>query len=217
MMDISFFTGLWIAFFVVALGSFFVFFAKQFKTFVLGCALSLSGINIQILNFDIFRESKTGQVIIVALWILFLFEMIAFKYALSTESKINKMFFGLPLLAFVSTAVSLDLLTLAFGLSLFAITFAVFGALKGQKKEKLFIAIQKMGIAFLGYAYGMAILFTREATTSFGLLRKELCFKAGRENGLDEWTILGVGLVVLAVVIELYAVIPLIGKKNEKV
>ncbi|MBP5535080.1 MAG: hypothetical protein J6Y03_06240 [Alphaproteobacteria bacterium] len=212
MIDFSFLNGLWIAFILTSFASFFVFFARQFKLLVMGASLALSGISLQFLDVDIFRISENGQIIVAGLWILFLFQIIAFKWILITKTKLHHSFFFLPFLAFVSMAISLDLLTFALGLSLFNITFTSLSALKGKPKEQIFIAIQKMMIAFLSYAYGMAILFSREGNILFNRLYPKLS-----KLEWDEWTTLGIGLIVLAIGIELYAIIPLIGKKNEKV
>ena len=212
MFDFSFFDGLWFALFLTAFACFFVFFAKQFKTFAMGGCLALSGITVSFLMVDMATQSQGGQIIAIGLWILFLFQMITFRWALITQSKINSLFFFLPFLAFISMAISIDLLTFALGLTLFSITFLTLSALKGKSKEQLFIAIQKMMVAFLSYAYGMAILFSREGS----ILLNKLYPKLSKGN-LDEWTTLGIGLIILAIGIELYAIIPLIGKKNEKV
>ena len=218
MIDISFlgplltgllFEPLWVGLFLTAFASFFVFFAKQFKTFVMGSCLALSGITIQFLGIDIVTESQNGQIIVVGLWFLFLFQIIAFRYALTAQSKNNPLFFFLPFLAFVSMAISTDLLTFALGLTLFNITFILLNALKGTSKENIFISIQKMFVAFLSYAYGMAILFSREGN----IWLNKLYLKLNRGNW-DNWTTLGVGLILLSIGIELYAIIPLVNKKK---
>ena len=203
-MDFIFFDGFCI---------FFVFFAKRFDLIVLSGTLALSAITVQFLNIDISRSSYGGQIIAVALWFLFLCQIIAFKWCLKTkEKKVNPLLFGLPFLAFISMAISTDLLTFDLGLSLFGIAFLMLSALRGKSKETLLISIQKIQIAFLGYAYGMAILFSREGNIFFN----DLYLKLNKGNW-DNWTSLGVGLSALAILIELYAVIPLVGKKNEKV
>ena len=72
MIDISFFAGLWISFSLMAFASLFVFFAKRFDAIVLGGTLSLAAISIQLLNVDIARASVGGQIVALALWVLFL-------------------------------------------------------------------------------------------------------------------------------------------------
>lgn len=213
MINISFFAGLWISFSLMAFASFFVFFAKRFDLIVLGGTLALSAITIQFLNIDISRSSYGGQIIAVALWFLFLSQIIVFKWCLTTNMKqVNPLLFGLPFLAFISMAISTNLLTFDLGLSLFGFAFLMLSALRKKSKEVLLIAIQKMMVAFLGYAYGMAILFSREGNIFFN----DLYLKLNKGNW-DNWTSLGIGLIALAILIEFYAVIPLIGKKNGKV
>lgn len=206
MIDFSLFNVLWIGLFLTAFSSFFVFFTKQFRTFVMGACLVLSGITFQLLGIDIVIKDQSGQIIAIGLWILFLFQIIAFKWALKAQPKKTPVFFFLPFLAFISMSISVDLLTFALGLTLFSITFATQSALKEKSKEKIFIVIQKMTISFLCYAYGMVVLFSREGN----ILLNKLHLK-------DEWTGLGIGLLILSVGIEIYAIIPLIGKKNERI
>ncbi len=209
MIEMSFFNILWFAFALIAFGSVFVFFARKLNTMTMGAALVLTGISAQFLDVDVFRSSHGGQIISAALWILFLIQAVIFKWTLQTKAKTNQVFFGLPFLAFVTMAVSLDLLTFLLGLSLFNATFLMMSALKGKDKKQLLTAIQKSYVAFLSFAYGAAILFSREGT----LLLQPLHLKLSKGNW-DNWTALGLGLTVLAVIIELYAIIPLVNRKK---
>lgn len=210
MIELPFFSGLWIGFFIVALSSFGVFFAHSLKTIVLFSAITLSGICFTIFNTDLLRSSEFGQFIILALCLLFLFQSLFFGFFIKSEIKKTPIFYLLPFLAFVTIAISLDLITLLLGLTLFALCFVAIASFKRKSVLLLIASIQKFYVSFLAFSYGIACLYAREGT----LLLKDIYLKLNRGNW-DELTSIGFGLLFLSVLIEVYAIIPLIGKKNE--
>lgn len=215
MIEISFFDSLWIAFALVALGTMVTFFARRFQFVLIGSAVALSGISIQFLATDIFRSSGhwTGKGLVLAVWFLFVLQAVAYRFCLTTTRKMNKVLFGFAFLAFITLAISLDLITVLLGLTLFNLSFLMLDALRGADKTQLLISIQKSCVAFLSFAYGMAILFCREGSFAFSYLRLKLA-----KGDWDNLTTLGVGLLALAVLIQVYTIIPLVKvKKSENV
>ena len=100
MIELPFFSGLWIGFFIVALSSFGVFFAHSLKTIVLFSAITLSGICFTIFNTDLLRSSEFGQFIILALCFLFLFQSLFFGFFIKSEIKKNAYFLSFTIFSF---------------------------------------------------------------------------------------------------------------------
>ena len=209
MIEMSFFTGLWTCFFIVVLASLGIFFSHRLKNIVMASCLALSGICLQIFTTDLFRGILFAQFIIVVLWSLFLFQSLFFRWALfSSKNKIG-FFYGLPFLSFIAMAISQDLLTVLLALTTFACSFVGLYALRQNDKKRIEVAIQKLCVSFLSFSYGLACLYAREGT----ILLKDLYLKLQKGNW-DSLTILGVYLLAFSVLIEIYAIIPLIGKKK---
>ena len=216
MMDFDFFTFLWIALALCALSSFAVFFAKKISTAMLGSAFFLLGVTVQLNAISSFSSSTLGQVCAIELWGIWALLCIGYVTVLKQgagRKALPKLFFLLPFVAFITVAISLDLVTLLLGLGLFHVAFVLLKASKKHTMEQLAKAVQQGLVAFSSYAYGVAILLSREGVLNLSRLNLKLSISTW-----DAWTTLGFGLLVLSVVIYLYSILPLVkNKKNGKV
>ena len=106
-------------------------------------------------------------------------------------------------------AISQDLLTTLLALTMFSCSFVGLYTLRQNDKKQIEKAFQKLSVSFLSFSYGIACLYTREGT----ILLKDLYLKLHKGNW-DSLTTLGVYLLIFSVLIEIYAIIPLIGKKK---
>ncbi len=216
MMDFDFFTFLWIALALCALSSFAVFFAKKISTAMLGSAFFLLGVTVQLNAISSFSSSALGQVCAIELWVIWALLCIGYVLVLKQgagRKALPKLFFLLPFVAFITVAISLDLVTLLLGLGLFHVAFVLLKASKKHTMEQLAKAVQQGLVAFSSYVYGVAILLSREGVLNLSRLNLKLSISTW-----DAWTTLGFGLLVLSVVIYLYSILPLVkNKKNGKV
>ena len=209
MPEIPFFAGLWFSFFIICSSSFFVFFASSFKMLIMASALALTGISFQILTTDFFRATNYGQLIVIFLWFLFSFQSLSLNFILKKQPMKNTYFFVYPFLAFITMAISLDLITFLFGLILFGYSFIMLETNKRLEIKKILSKFQINFVSFLTFSYGLACLYTREGTIQL----KDLYLKLN--NGTwDSLTTLGICLLILAILIEIYAIIPIISKRK---
>ena len=209
MFEISLNLALWISFTIIAFASVFLFFGKTFRLFTASSALILTGISFQILNIDFLQQKTNGQIIVLFLWLLYLFQILAFYALLKTNAKLHSFFYALPFLSFLTIALSLDLITLLLGVTMFSISFLGLYALRGKEKLHLLTDIRKAFVAFLSFCYGMACLYARIGTISI----KDLFLKLNKGNW-DDAMYLGVGLITLSILVEIYTVIPQTRKKK---
>ena len=110
-------------------------------------------------------------------------------------------------------AISVDLLTFLFGFVLFSLAFVGLFSFQGKEKKDLLVCIQKNLVAFFTFSYGILLLYVREAT----LQTKDLYFKLKISlfpEKYDELIVLGFSFLILSVLIELYALLPLLGRKR---
>ena len=175
----------------------------------MSACIALSGISLQILNTDLFISANFGHFIIISLWSLFLVQSIFFAWALKRKQEKISFFYPLPFLAFICMAISLDLITLLLGLTMFAMSFVGLSILKNKDKTVRLQSIRNLIISFLAYSYGLACLYSREGTIQLN----DLYLKLNKGNW-DGLTSVGAGLLFLSVLIAVYSIIPLIGKKK---
>ncbi len=210
MLTLSFFTLLWISWGICAGASFFVFFARNLRTLTNGVFLFLTGLFLQFIATDIFSNGTQGRFIGIGILLIFTFEFLLFSQLsrICPNKKPRGLFYLLPFLAFLSMGLAMDLLTVLLGLTLFGVAFLMLAQSKG--KNNLSSAFLKINVGLLGFAYGMAVLFSREGTIAFASLRLKLSL-----GNWDNWTTLGVGLLVMGVVIELYGTSALLRKQKK--
>ena len=103
-----------------------------------------------------------------------------------------------------------DLITFLLAMSIFATSFIGLSFLRQQNKSRLIASFQKLCVSFLSFGIGLACLYSREGT----LYLKDLYLKLHKGNW-DGLTYVGFWMLFLSVFIEVYAIIPLIGKKND--
>ena len=212
MMNFDFFTVLWVALALCALSSFAVFFAKKVSVAILESAFFLLGVTVQLCAITSFSSSALGQVCAIELWVIWALICTGYFMALKVDAgrkALPKLFFLLPFAAFITVAISLDLVTLLLGLGLFHVAFVLLKASQKHSSEQVAKAVQQGVVAFSSYAYGAAILLSREGVLSLSRLNLKLSISTW-----DAWTTLGFGLIVLSVVIYLYSILPLIKKKK---
>ena len=210
MNEMSFFAGLWNSVLIIFIASFGVFFAKSIKNITMASCLALTGISLMVINADLFRGIFFGQFIVIVLWSLFLFQCLFFQYLLKNNIQKTPFFYGLPFLGFITMAISLDLITFLLAMSIFATSFIGLSFLRQQNKSRLIASFQKLCVSFLSFGIGLACLYSREGT----LYLKDLYLKLHKGNW-DGLTYVGFWMLFLSVFIEVYAIIPLIGKKND--
>ncbi|MBE6449919.1 MAG: hypothetical protein E7013_04440 [Alphaproteobacteria bacterium] len=213
MLDSVFYVQTLFCFIFMALASYAVFFARTFKILVVASALTLLAITFQFLFFDIFRFSVSGRVVVFFLWFFFLFEIVLFNFFINTKIKKTLLIYPLAFLAFITMAISVDLLTFLFGFVLFSLSFVGLFSFRGRDKRELLATEKNFLISFLTFVYGMLLLYVREATLQTKDLYLKLKMSLNSEN-YDELIILGFSFFLLSVLIELYAIFPLLGKKR---
>ena len=203
---LTFIQSLYFSLGICAFFSFFVFFAKRFQIFAFGCFGFLSGVIYLLLKTDVFAGVKEGRWAASSIFLMFLFEFLS--YLKLKEKQMPQLFYGLPFLAFVSLAISVDLLGVLLGLMLFGLSFVLLESYRGWKNiQTIFL---KINVGFLAFSYGIAVIFSRIGVFKLSDLRLQLAIKSS-----DNWLMFGFGLLCLAVVVELYAVLETL-KRNKK-
>ena len=204
---LTFIQSLYLSLCICAFFSFFVFFAKRFQSFVFGCLGFLVGVIYLLLKTDSFAGIKEGQYASVSILLVFIFELLAYM-CLKGKQQIPTLFYALPFFAFVSLAISVDLVCVLLGLMLFGLSFVLLARYKG--KENIESTFLKMNVSLLSFSYGIAVIFSRIGVLKLADVRLQLSIKLS-----DNWLMFGFGLLCLGIVIELYAVMEVL-KRNKK-
>ena len=189
---------------ICALSSFFVFFAKRFQIFMIGTFCFLSGVCLSLIETDMFTGLREGRFAGVALLMIFIFEFLSYRFI----QKKNWLFYGLPFMAFISLAVSLDLINVLLGLTLFGLSFSLLARFKN--KSNAVECFAKINAGLLCFSYAMAVIFSRLGILKLSDIRLQLSIKSN-----DEWLMFGFGLLLLGVLIELYGVLLSLRKEKQ--
>ena len=205
MLDIPFFHTLGIGLAICALTSFFVFFAKNLKSFIGATFCFLTGVVYSLIQTDLFAGLKDGRWAACAIIATFIFEFIAYTFV---PDKKKSIFFGLPFLAFICLALSANLPMILFGLMLFGLSFVLLQRQRGYDKTQE--AFFKINVALLAFSYGIAVIFASLGTLDISKITLQISLKTD-----DEWFMFGLGLLCLSVIIELYAVFLLLHKRKK--
>lgn len=201
---LTFFQSLGISMGICAISSLLVFFAKTVRMFVSGAVFFLAGVLFSLIQTDVFAGTKDGKIAACAILSAFIFEGIALRFIRHPK---NSLFYVLPFLAFITLAISTNLMTLLLGLVLFDLAFILLE--KQRDSTHLNDCAYKMNIGLLTFAYGISVIFSRLGSLSLSNLRLQLSINAD-----DEWLMFGFGLLVLSVIIQLYGILLSIKKEH---
>ena len=203
---------IYLSFFLVALSSFGLFFTYIPKKMYFYSLIGLLGILKNFADKDAFIFGDEGQTISLFILLSFAAQFIYMQKILKVKSpkKMPFLFYTLPFLAFVFMATSRDLLTLFLSLELF---FSAIFTLWWQRKKSEAVlqkTIRLELISFLGFCYGLSLLYLTKGTlalSEWNLILRQ------KDPPLPSLIFVAVGLLGLSLLIKITIFSVL---KNEK-